>query len=390
METINTIKDAATKAIWGDPEAHKEPVSGRMGNTAAGEPYDAGNIESSSAALKTTNPNPEVEPVNTPLKTENKDKVITNAEFNKHANPSATSVELPPPTPNEKAAIATAITAKPDTSSNKDTTAAVTTKPDTGSSKVDTNPAKTQPSSHIPGDSTHAQNDTRAPTNPLAVHHSVGETGKPDAKKNVDDSGDGVDKSDNPVKIDGPGPRPLEVVAKENGGDAGAKAREEKKGQRSSSVDTQEDHESGTGELYVRSSGLKADGGDFDAAKPGAGKEADRLMEEEKLHSHTRETTTEKHTEKEHTHKKHHIPLPHHKKKDSGYEHGLEDGKATGTTAEDYTGDVSATHNKDIPEDEVARNWELKSTKPADVDHKEKTSLKEKIKQKLHRSSVSS
>lgn len=32
----------------------------------------------------------------------------------------------------------------------------------------------------------------------------------------------------------------------------------------------------GTGEQYVKSSGLAADGGDFDATKPGAGREADR------------------------------------------------------------------------------------------------------------------
>lgn len=31
-----------------------------------------------------------------------------------------------------------------------------------------------------------------------------------------------------------------------------------------------------TGEKYVKSSGMKADGGDFDAANPGAGREADR------------------------------------------------------------------------------------------------------------------
>lgn len=33
---------------------------------------------------------------------------------------------------------------------------------------------------------------------------------------------------------------------------------------------------SGTGEQYVQSTGLAADGGDFDATKPGAGREADR------------------------------------------------------------------------------------------------------------------
>jgi hypothetical protein len=37
-----------------------------------------------------------------------------------------------------------------------------------------------------------------------------------------------------------------------------------------------ESHGEGTGEKYVKSSGMKADGGDFDAAKPGAAREADR------------------------------------------------------------------------------------------------------------------
>jgi hypothetical protein len=37
-----------------------------------------------------------------------------------------------------------------------------------------------------------------------------------------------------------------------------------------------ESHGTGTGEKYVKSSGMKADGGDFDAANAGAGIEADR------------------------------------------------------------------------------------------------------------------
>jgi len=37
-----------------------------------------------------------------------------------------------------------------------------------------------------------------------------------------------------------------------------------------------ESHGEGTGEKYVKSSGMGADGGDFDAAKPGAAREADR------------------------------------------------------------------------------------------------------------------
>ncbi|MCJ1259146.1 hypothetical protein MMC24_006981 [Lignoscripta atroalba] len=40
----------------------------------------------------------------------------------------------------------------------------------------------------------------------------------------------------------------------------------------------------GTGEQWVKSSGLAADGGDFDATKPGAGREADRLLEQKGIH----------------------------------------------------------------------------------------------------------
>lgn len=40
--------------------------------------------------------------------------------------------------------------------------------------------------------------------------------------------------------------------------------------------DNKEDNISGTGEKYVKSTGLAAQGGNFDAAAPGAGKEADR------------------------------------------------------------------------------------------------------------------
>lgn len=41
-----------------------------------------------------------------------------------------------------------------------------------------------------------------------------------------------------------------------------------------------ESSEEGTGTKYEKSTGLKADGGDFDASRPGAGREADRLLEE--------------------------------------------------------------------------------------------------------------
>ena len=113
------------------------------------------------------------------------------------------------------------------------------------------------------------------------------------APTGVDDTGDGPNE---PQKLDGPGPRPLEEVAREHGGDAGSLEKSPSAsttnaaggdssaslGQKGGNVDEDEDGQNAkgtgesTGEKYIKSSGLKADGGDFDVTKPGAGREADR------------------------------------------------------------------------------------------------------------------
>ena len=46
MESIATLKEVATKAIWGTDESHQEPISGVNGDVSKGEPYDAGNMGS--------------------------------------------------------------------------------------------------------------------------------------------------------------------------------------------------------------------------------------------------------------------------------------------------------------------------------------------------------
>lgn len=78
----------------------------------------------------------------------------------------------------------------------------------------------------------------------------------------------------------GPGPKPIDVVAREHGGDAGAKDKpaqtteEDKKDQ-----DKKDDGSSKpAGHEVVHASGFAAEGGDFDASNPGAGKEADRKI----------------------------------------------------------------------------------------------------------------
>lgn len=94
-------------------------------------------------------------------------------------------------------------------------------------------------------------------------------------------------------ELTGKGPRPVEVLAKENGGNAAAAAVAATETDSSASVpaapesklaDAENKNSStndgnmreATEEEYVESSGLAADGGDFDVTKPGAGLEADR------------------------------------------------------------------------------------------------------------------
>lgn len=139
------------------------------------------------------------------------------------------------------------------------------------------NPSEAKDSSAQPDDSTKEQNDTRSPSDP-DTNPTTSE-----AKSNVDDSGSGP----NPTDPKGPGPKPIAEVAKEHGGDAGNSGKDGKVTEGDDGGDDEDDdddgpqkksHGEGTGEKYVKSTGLKADGGDFDAANPGAGREADRMF----------------------------------------------------------------------------------------------------------------
>jgi len=105
------------------------------------------------------------------------------------------------------------------------------------------------------GDTTSGQNDTRHP--------------------------DEVSADELKVDVTGPGPKPIDAVAREHGGDAGRDKEETTAPSGDAPKEGEDDaKEKGTGEQYVKTSGLAADGGDFDATKPGAGREADRLLDQ--------------------------------------------------------------------------------------------------------------
>ncbi|KAI1374619.1 hypothetical protein F4677DRAFT_447253 [Hypoxylon crocopeplum] len=235
METVNSVAAAAAKAVWGENKQNgQEPISGQTGDTSKGEPYDAGNIEDLKAQESEAQTNGET-------KTNGSTEHTKDAEFSKGTGTAAESEETP------------------------------------------NNPSTDLKAKSTPKDTSKAQNDVRDPEDP--------KTNPKSAPTDVNDADDGPNEAQ---KLDGPGPKPIDEVAREHGGDAG-KLNEGEKPAESKEEEEEEEEDGpnakskgeGTGEQYVKSSGLKADGGDFDATKPGAGKEADRLMEEKGMHGYS-------------------------------------------------------------------------------------------------------
>ncbi|XXG96516.1 hypothetical protein Hte_002799 [Hypoxylon texense] len=236
METINNLASAATKAVWGESnQTNQEPISGQTGGTSKGEPYDAGNIEDPKAQAAKAETNGETHGSN------GTSEHTSAAKFSKETGTATKADDTPD------------------------------------------NPSTDLKAKSVPRDTTKAQNDVRDPEDPKTHPKS--------APTDVNDADDGPNEAQ---KLDGPGPKPIDEVAREHGGDAGQLKEEGGAPADSNKEAPKEDEDEsgpgakskgeGTGEKYVKTSGLKADGGDFDATKPGAGREADRIMEEKGMH----------------------------------------------------------------------------------------------------------
>jgi len=234
METVNNLASSASKAIWGTSNAEinqngndttgREPIAGETGDVKAGEPYDKGNLDSTNTERTTAS---------TTSDTIDKGPIRSEHDTDKtgvtsHHNPvSATASDKP-----------TSSTATP----------------------ADPSSATQNTQKQQGADRPHAEPGSEE-------HDRIKET-----KQEAEEA----------AKVDtsGPGPKSLEERARESGGDISGGNKE------SSGEDgpQKESHGEGTGEKYVKSSGVKADGGDFDAGNPGAGKEADRLLEQKGIH----------------------------------------------------------------------------------------------------------
>jgi len=125
---------------------------------------------------------------------------------------------------------------------------------------------------------------------PLKEDKPTGEIGKKNADGSVnvphtdEEREEAMLKGEFPHDPNDHSGEPLHMHGESKGGDVG-----EGKTDRSASVaqeggDPHGEEKKGDGTQYVKSSGVAADGGDFDATAPGAGSEANRLLEEKGVH----------------------------------------------------------------------------------------------------------
>jgi len=252
METVNNLTSAATRAIWGDPTetkqggnetGNREDISGETGDVKAGEPYDLGNADlatqsKSIPTAESSNTTPDI-PGNT-----------------------ASTGPIRPEHETDKTGV---------TSVHNPTSAISSDKP---SSSNDNSGPGAAPS--VGADVTSAQQATPKQQGADRPHEEPGSEEHDRIKETKAEAEEAAK-----LNVDGPGPKTLEEKAHESHGDvsdANASSGGDDDGPQ------KESHGSGTGEKYIKSSGMKVDGGDFDASNPGAGKEADRLLEGKGVH----------------------------------------------------------------------------------------------------------
>ncbi|KAM3555430.1 hypothetical protein MY1884_005599 [Beauveria asiatica] len=342
MDTVSQMATTAAKYVFGD-SANQEPLSGTQGDVTKGEPYDAGNLDPSdqerlrqglsdaesrdvnSSNTTATTSSSSDQPINTKItsssssafggvsKTENTGPITT--ATNAADDTSFTHPQHDMSAPGRSSSgqgFAGGVT----TATNRTTDSGFTTPgQDMGGSARSTSGLESSrsPSGLDSSRSTSGfdnNNNSNSSTNKQSTStQNLNTTGQNLTDQNIDSTRDvsasnidskskpskspSADADDEPSSVDvsGPGPRDLSTVARENGGDAGNHRGSETTSTSSGNkqqpgsgaggnLPADRSQEKGTGEEYVKSSGLQADGGDFDATRPGAGREAERLMEQ--------------------------------------------------------------------------------------------------------------
>ncbi|KAH6890318.1 hypothetical protein B0T10DRAFT_315880 [Thelonectria olida] len=312
MESISQVAAAAAKAVWGEDTTHKEPVSGVQGDVSKGEPYDAGNLATPQQERVEENLEGRSNDESTKISalTQNTSSVPQKAtresEFLPLAPEENTSssqykqekTSLPGSTENTSSFSRENESPPQSTGENTkfgsyETGSFEKTPQDTSKLRDDTTTTDFANKSSNLGEGLEGERFDSRPSEKLDSRPSEKLDSRPSEKLDSRSS----------EKLDSRPSEKLDSRSSENlesgsftshpeatafGNDTSNSRRThvpepeslESKGKKNEN----EEESQGTGQEYVRSSGFAADGGDFDATKPGAGREADRLWEEKGNH----------------------------------------------------------------------------------------------------------
>ncbi|KAK0647467.1 hypothetical protein DIS24_g7704 [Lasiodiplodia hormozganensis] len=333
METISNIASSASKLIYGDPKAEsgQEPISGQSGRGTIDSPYDSGNLEGvpdmsgksaselhSGTSHLTANPasNPVGAEEGLPDRTKNLGESSigpdTTTTTSSTSDPLSSGTSTNPLTSTTNPLSSSSSTAGDSYSSPSTTTTGATT---TGTSAAEGGAIR--PEHMTPGTGVtslhssdpHGQDVRPSESSATSSTPKAGAFGTAEPSVSADPASGARDTTQEQQGGDRPAEAPssseeLEGVRgkKEEGEDALLKKRDPddhsgeplkmhtaggegatkagEVGEGAGQEGGENKEAKGTGEKVVKQSGFKADGGDFDASLPGAGREADRLLEE--------------------------------------------------------------------------------------------------------------
>ncbi|RFU31776.1 hypothetical protein B7463_g4563, partial [Scytalidium lignicola] len=323
MQAVSNMASQASKLLFGDNESHpaaqsgQEPRSGEMGDVRSGEPYDAGNKDEpgvdNTGAINTSSSTDRINsnPTNYNTSDNSSNNINKNNAPNEFASGKSstsrfTEGDMSSSTKgrdsdfrlNDVSSNAAGRNIDPNTATKSSTPGNITniddSRGDNYADKINTRPRDDQPTDRI--DDNPPSNAADNAGNMVVGDPSSGnrEMQKQQGADRPMDEPSGRERSaveetkrdaEDAQNFDasGPSPVPLEDEAGRGGGDMGGNM-----GVGSAGGDGEkpqsESHGEGTGEKYIKSTGMKAEGGDFDAANPGAGREADRLLDEKGIH----------------------------------------------------------------------------------------------------------
>jgi hypothetical protein len=365
METISNVASAASKAIFGEQRATQnetggqEPISGAQGQGTPNEPFDKGNAENPITG-DTTQPTQTPVTANTSKHTE----TPISDDTSKHPTESSTSIMsetvIPPlvPADRDPSSTSTGSYSSPHYASNTAGAGESTGRTGAGiheGSGVTT--ARSGAGIYTAGSDSDGLQDRSEPSNSGSLQDRS-EPPKPtyldyktsDPHKTTDKTGVVSDRTLDPPKAhdvlpteralnpgvapdsgasphvkhqgaDAPNDAPTgdqrsavksqkdeaeeilktrdpndhsgEPMKMHDGPEKPPTTQEERRTSKAGNPGGQEHgkYPKGTGEEWVKTSGMAVDGGDFDATKPGAGREADRLMEEKGVKKSTSGST---------------------------------------------------------------------------------------------------